>query len=70
MEAMAYDTAMILLETLRRPEVRFRGDIATYLKASDGFPGVTGFSRFDQTGDVEKTLHILQVRGKKFIELE
>jgi ABC-type branched-subunit amino acid transport system substrate-binding protein len=70
MEAMAYDTAMMLLETMRRPEVRFRGDIAAFLKASDGFPGVTGFSRFDPTGDVEKTLHILQVRGKKFIELE
>ena len=70
MEAMAYDTAMMLLETMHRPGVRFRGDIAAFLKASDGFPGVTGFSRFDKTGDVEKTLHILQVRGKKFIELE
>ncbi len=70
MEAVAYDTAMILLDTMRRPEVRFRGDIAAFLKASDGFPGVTGFSRFEPTGDVEKTLHILQVRGKKFIQLE
>jgi branched-chain amino acid transport system substrate-binding protein len=70
MEALAYDTAMILIETMRRPEVRFRGDIAAFLRASEGFAGVTGFSRFDASGDVEKTLHILQVRGKKFIELE
>ena len=65
-----YDSAMILFETMRRPGVRLRGDVAAFLKASDGFPGATGLSRFDKAGDVEKTLHILEVRGKKFVELE
>lgn len=70
MEAVVYDTAMILLQTIARPDVRSRGDIAPALAASPGFAGVTGFTRFEKNGEAEKRLHLLQVRGRRLVELE
>ena len=69
-EAIAYDTAMMLFQVVSRPQVRSGNDITAALHASEGFPGVTGFTRFEHNGDAEKKLHILQVRGKKFIGQE
>lgn len=55
---------------LSRPEVRTRRDVAAALHAGAGFPGATGRTRFDANGDCDKELHILMVKGKKFVELE
>lgn len=69
-EAIVYDSAMILFQVAGQPGVRFRGDFAAALRLSEGFPGVTGFTRFDGSGDSVKKLHILQIRGKQFVEVE
>jgi ABC-type branched-subunit amino acid transport system substrate-binding protein/predicted negative regulator of RcsB-dependent stress response len=69
-EAMAYDTAKVLFDVASRPGVRFRSDVAAVLRASEGFPGATGFTRFLSNGDCDKELRILEVRGKKFVELK
>jgi ABC-type branched-subunit amino acid transport system substrate-binding protein len=69
-EAMAYDTARILFDVVGRPGVRFRSDVAAKLHAAEGFPGATGFTRFQPNGDCDKDLRILEVRGRKFVELK
>jgi branched-chain amino acid transport system substrate-binding protein len=69
-EAVAFDSATLLFEVLGRPGVRERRDVAAALHDSDGFPGATGLTRFDASGDCDKALHILTVRGKRFVELE
>jgi ABC-type branched-subunit amino acid transport system substrate-binding protein/outer membrane protein assembly factor BamD (BamD/ComL family) len=69
-EAIAYDTATILFDAVSRPGVRFRSDVASVLRNSQGFPGATGFTRFLPNGDCDKELHILEVKGKKFVELD
>jgi ABC-type branched-subunit amino acid transport system substrate-binding protein len=69
-EAILYDSARMVLEAAGRPEVRLRGDVAAFLRRPEGFAGVTGLTRFSRSGEVEKTLRILQVRGKRFIELD
>jgi ABC-type branched-subunit amino acid transport system substrate-binding protein/predicted negative regulator of RcsB-dependent stress response len=69
-EAIAYDTARLLMHTVTRPEVRSRSDVAAFLHAYEGFPGVTGFTRFLPNGDCDKELRILEVRGKRFVELK
>jgi ABC-type branched-subunit amino acid transport system substrate-binding protein len=69
-EAMAYDTVKVLADVVSRPGVRFRSDVAAALHASDGFPGATGFTRFLPNGDCDKELRILEVRGKRFVELK
>ncbi len=69
-EAIVYDSVRMVLEAVGRPEVRLRGDIAAFLRRPEGFSGVTGFTRFDESGEVQKTLRMLQVRGRRFIELD
>ena len=69
-EAIVYDSAWMVLEAVGRPEVRLRGDVAAFLRRPEGFAGVTGLTRFDASGEVDKSLRILQVRGKRFVELD
>ena len=69
-EAVVYDSAMILFDVISQPNIRFRSDIRDALLNLENFPGVTGLTRFDETGDVQSKLHLLQVRGKQFVELE
>jgi ABC-type branched-subunit amino acid transport system substrate-binding protein len=69
-EAIVYDSAMILFDVVGRPGVRLRSDVAAALKSPAEFPGTTGLTRFDPSGEPDKALHILEVRGKRFVELE
>jgi branched-chain amino acid transport system substrate-binding protein len=69
-EATAYDTARLLCDVASRPGVRFRSDVAAALHGSEGFSGATGFTRFLPSGECEKELRLLEIRGKKFVELQ
>jgi ABC-type branched-subunit amino acid transport system substrate-binding protein len=69
-EAVAYDTALILFQTVSRPDVRFRSVLKNELKRLEGFQGVTGLTSFDGNGDAIKNLYLLQIRGQRFVELE
>ncbi|MEA3436897.1 MAG: penicillin-binding protein activator, partial [Thermodesulfobacteriota bacterium] len=69
-EAIAYDTSMILFQILRRPDVRSRNAIKNELMHLKDFQGVTGLTSFNDKGDVKKDLSLLRIKGDKFIELE
>ena len=69
-EAVAYDTALILFQMVSRPDVRFRSVLKNELKRLQGFQGVTGLTSFDNNGDAIKNLYLLQIRGQHFVELE
>jgi ABC-type branched-subunit amino acid transport system substrate-binding protein len=69
-EAIVYDTAMILFNVVSREQIRYRSEIRDELLNLDVFPGVTGLTRFDQNGDAQKKLYLLRVKGRKFVELE
>jgi ABC-type branched-subunit amino acid transport system substrate-binding protein len=68
-EAIAYDTAMILFGIISRSDVSFRSTIKKELTRMEGFDGITGHTRFTKNGDVEKRLYLLTIKGKKFIEI-
>ena len=68
-EAVAYDTAMILFQTVSSPDIRFRSDLKNKLKKLNDFRGVTGLTSFDNSGEVRKKLNLLQIKGKGFVEL-
>jgi hypothetical protein len=34
------------------------------------FPGVTGNTRFDENGEVQKKMHLLKIQGRRFVELD
>jgi len=69
-EAVVYDSAMILLGVLNQPEIRFKSDIKNELLNRDGFSGVTGPTYFDENGEAQKELYLLQIKGRKFVEVE
>ena len=67
--ATAYDTAEILFTILSEPEIRMRRDIKNRLRQAGPFPGITGQTTFNVYGEAEKALHLLQIRGRDFVEL-
>jgi ABC-type branched-subunit amino acid transport system substrate-binding protein len=68
--AVVYDSAMILFNVVSRPHIRYRTEIRDDLLNLENFPGVTGITRFDENGDVLKNMHLLRIKGKKFVELK
>ncbi len=69
-EAIAYDTSMILFQILSKPDIRSRNAIKNELTLLKDFQGVTGLTSFNDKGDVKKELSLLRIKGDKFIELE
>jgi len=69
-EAFAYDTAMIALQTASNPGVNSRNDLKEELKNLRDYDGVTGATSFRKNGDAEKRLYVLQIDGNQFVEFE
>lgn len=69
-EAVTYDTAMILFQMISRPDIRFRSTLKEELMKIREFQGVTGLTSFDNSGDVKKKLYLLCIKGEKFLEIE
>ena len=69
-EAVAYDTAMMLFQIVSRPDVRFRSEVRNELIKPSNFHGVTGLTSFDNNGGLQKDLYLLKIKGNQFIELE
>jgi branched-chain amino acid transport system substrate-binding protein len=70
LEAQAYDTARIFFGLVNTPEVRSRLALKTALLGLRDFPGVTGRTAFDETGDVDKELYLLTVKGARFVQIK
>ncbi len=69
-EAVAYDTAMILFDLVSRNDIQSRSEIKNEIMNLKDFQGVTGTTSFDNTGNAHKEIYLLQIQGDKFIELE
>ena len=68
-EAVAYDSAMILFQMVSRSDIRFRSTLKNNLKKLTDFQGVTALTSFDNSGDVQENLYLLQIKGERFVEL-
>jgi len=69
-EAVTYDTAMILFQMVSRPDIRFRSTLKNELERLTDFQGVTGLTSFDTDGEVRKRLYLLQIKGNRFLQLD
>ncbi len=69
-EAIAYDTAMILFDMVSRPEIGSRRMIKDALLNLKDFSGITGQTSFTEDGDCKKRLYLLRVKGDRFVEVE
>ena len=68
-EAIVYDSAMILFSVLAQPDIRFKSDLKNKLISMETYMGVTGPTDFDENGEAQKQLHLLRVKGREFVEL-
>jgi ABC-type branched-subunit amino acid transport system substrate-binding protein len=69
-EAVVYDSAMMIFSVLNKPELRFKSELKNELLNMAGFSGITGPTYFDENGDAQKQLYLLRIKGRKFVELE
>ena len=70
MEAITYDTANMAFQTLLAPGLASRNDVRVALQNISSFDGVTGRTIFDNTGESQKELHLLQIVGDRFVEIK
>ncbi len=68
-EAVAYDSAMLLLQTMRRTATDSRRDLKQALLHIDAFDGVAGRTVFEPNGEADKTLYMLQIQRGRFVEV-
>jgi ABC-type branched-subunit amino acid transport system substrate-binding protein len=69
-EAVAYDTAMMLFQVLCQPEIKSRKELKDHLQSIRNYDGVTGLTSFKSDGEVDKKLYLFRVIKDKFVELE
>ncbi len=68
-EAIGYDSAMMLFKTITRPDVTYRSAVQAALINMPPYDGVTGETTFDKNGDAKKSLYLLKVVGNHFEEI-
>ena len=69
-EAVSYDSAMMVFGVLNKPDLRFKSELKNELLNMAVFSGTTGLTYFDENGDAQKQLYLLRIKGRKFVELE
>ncbi|MFO7930341.1 MAG: penicillin-binding protein activator [Thermodesulfobacteriota bacterium] len=68
-EAVGYDTAMILCRQLRNEGVFSRPALRHSLAQMPPYEGVTGRTEFKATGAADKSIYLLGVSGGRFVEI-
>ena len=67
-EALAYDSTMIVLQTMRQTPTDSRRDLKTAFLQLHDYSGVSGQTRFCADGEAEKRLELLRIRHGKFVQ--
>ncbi len=68
-EAIAFDTAMMVFQIVSLPDIKSRSAIKSHLLALRNFSGVTGLTSFLQNGDIQKLAYLMQIKDDKFVGL-
>ncbi|ACN15310.1 PfkA1 [Desulforapulum autotrophicum HRM2] len=69
LEAVAYDTLTMLVQTAMEPGVNSRADLRAGLSDKRVFEGVTGRTMFDPDGNAQKELVFITIKQGEFREL-
>jgi branched-chain amino acid transport system substrate-binding protein len=68
-EALAYDTARMLLEALRDRSVTNRSSLRDRLQRIEAFEGVTGWVSVTKNGEMQRSCFILKVEGRQIVDV-
>ena len=69
-EAVAYDSAMILFKAASNQNIRFKSELINEIIGVKDFQGVTGHTSFDQDREAVKKLFLFRLKGKRFVEIK
>jgi ABC-type branched-subunit amino acid transport system substrate-binding protein len=69
LEAQAFDSANILFGQLSNANVTDRSSLRSAIANLQNYPGVTGATSFDFTGEADKVLFQLQIKDGRFIQI-
>lgn len=69
LEAQAFDAASILFQLTNHPGVQSRHTLTGALMQVKDFPGMTGITSFDETGDADKQIYLLKIEGRQFVQI-
>jgi len=69
-EAVGFDTAGIVFDTVDRISSDFRSGLKLELLGLNNYAGVTGLTSFDEGGEAKKQLTLLQIHRNRFKELD
>ncbi|BBO74122.1 hypothetical protein DSCW_15390 [Desulfosarcina widdelii] len=69
-EALAYDSAMMVFSTMRQTATDSRRELKQALLQMEPFKGVTGPTRFQPNGEVEKALQMLRIEKGRFVQAQ
>ena len=69
-EAVAYDTAMMLFQIINRAEIKSRIELKDHLQNIRNYNGVAGLTSFKTNGEVDKKLYLFRIEKDKFVEVE
>jgi branched-chain amino acid transport system substrate-binding protein len=67
-EAVAYDSAMMVLQAMRQTVTDSRRDLKQALLQIKDFDGVSGRTRFAPNGEAQKTMQMLRIQRGRFVE--
>ena len=69
LEALSYDSLMILAEGFGRAQPKTRSGLRDAMAHLEGYPGLSGFTRFDEEGCAQKTLYLLAIKDKRIQQI-
>ncbi|HKJ04351.1 MAG TPA: penicillin-binding protein activator [Geopsychrobacteraceae bacterium] len=69
LEAQAFDIANILIDQIARKDLSTRETVRLSLSQLQNYPGVTGATSFDFTGEADKILFLLQVQKGRIVQM-
>lgn len=69
-EAVAYDSAMMVFQTMRQTASNSRRDLQQALLQINDFEGVTGRTGFAQNGEAKKDLQMLRISRGRFVQVQ
>ncbi len=69
LEAQAFDSANILFSLLDKPGITDRTQLRNALANLQNYPGVTGATSFDFTGEADKVLFQLQIKEGRILQI-
>ena len=67
-EAVTFDSTDLLFHALETPGIRFKSQVKDEMLNLVDYPGVTGTTHFDYSGDAVRAPFVLQVKAGRFVQ--